>query len=102
MEIAELSERSQIARAARSVEDINTIRVASFGSRSVRLTKVARLRKDCHVWVARRGMHFEQKVTKATKGGRALVAIRNGATEEWPDFGTEYENTFHHGGHGDH
>ena len=47
--IAELSERTQIARVARSVEDISTIRVASFRSRSRRLTKVARLRKDCQV-----------------------------------------------------
>jgi hypothetical protein len=39
--IAELSERTQIVRVARSIEDISNFRVASFGSRSNRLTKVA-------------------------------------------------------------
>ena len=69
--IAELSERTQAAPVALSSEDISTSRVASLGSRSVRLTKVARLRKDCQVGAG--GMHFEQKVTKVAKGGNAAM-----------------------------
>jgi hypothetical protein len=48
-EVDKLSERTRGDWVARSVEDISTDRVASFGGRSVRLTMVARLREDGRV-----------------------------------------------------
>jgi hypothetical protein len=65
--IAELSERTQFAPAARSVEDINTIWVASFGSRSVRLTKVARSRRGRQAGTGG-GIHLEEELAKGLSG----------------------------------
>jgi hypothetical protein len=65
--IAELDERTRGAQVARSVKGISTIRVAAFGSRSARLTEVARLRRGRQTGTGE-GIHLEQKLAKGAVG----------------------------------
>ena len=57
--IAELRERTQGIGVARSVEDISTIRIASFGTRSVRLTKWSHFTINCGVTMSRGPTRFQ-------------------------------------------
>ena len=80
-EIAELSKRSQIGPDEQSVEDICAIHVASFRNWSVRLTEVARLRKDGRVageYAKSKGKRKKAKKESRNTEWRVAPALRGG------------------------